>query len=283
IVLDTLAQNRQLIIFVSSKRAAESQAEKIAAKLELGENADILEKGVLKALSSPTKQCKRLARCVMKGSAFHHAGLPRAQRELIEDGFRSGDIKVICATPTLAAGVDLPAFRVVIRDVKRYGGRWGMTPIAVLEYEQMSGRAGRPGKDPWGEAVLIAKNNDASWLEDTFVRGEPEELLSKLAVEPVLRTYVLSLVAGGFIRDRVSLIDFFSQTFYAHQYGDLAKLEVILDKMIILLRQWNFLEDDGKVQDDFVSANDLSKNSNVLKATELGGRVAELYLDPYTA
>ncbi|MBN1275746.1 hypothetical protein JXA12_05665 [Candidatus Woesearchaeota archaeon] len=282
IAKDTVLQERQLIVFVNTKRGAESQAEKMAGKLEASPELELLSNKALKVLSSPTKQCKRLATCLKRGVAFHHAGLHAKQRELIEEGFRDKVIKAICATPTLAAGVDLPAFRVIIRDLKRYGGPWGMTSIPVLEYEQMAGRAGRPGKDPWGEAICIAKNErESQHIVETYLRGEPEEVYSKLAVEPVLRTYILSLLAGEFINDERTLRGFFSRTFYAHQYGDTDKLRRILDRMVCKLREWEFLKGAGAA-DGFTSAADL-RGDDELRATPLGRRVSELYLDPYTA
>jgi helicase len=240
---DTFAKDRQLIVFVNTKRGAESQAEKIAGKQSSTEKLKALSEEALHALPSPTKQCKRLAYCLERGIAFHHAGLSSKQRDIIEEGFKQRVIKCICATPTLAAGVDLPAFRVVIRDLKRYGGNWGMTPLSVLEYEQMCGRAGRPGKDPWGEAICIAKDtHEQEEIRERYVKGEPEEIYSKLAVEPVLRTYVLSLVASEFIKDVPALFSFFDKTFYAHQYGHTEKLRSILHSMIEQLRTWEFLE-----------------------------------------
>ncbi|MBD3209653.1 hypothetical protein GF367_04540 [Candidatus Woesearchaeota archaeon] len=282
IALDTFKKERQLITFVNTKRGAESQAEKIAAKLETTEEYSLLADKALKALSSPTKQCKRLALCLKKGVAFHHAGLHSKQRELIEEGFREKKIKSICATPTLAFGLDLPAFRVIVRDLKRYGGPWGMTSIPVLEYEQMCGRCGRPGKDPWGEAICIAKNDrEAKQITEFYLKGEPEEIYSKLAVEPVLRTYILSLVASEFVIDKQSLFDFFGKTFYAAQYGDTDKLRRILESMIIKLQEWEFLKPTHN-KDDFTSAADMD-HDEALEATPIGKRVSELYLDPYTA
>jgi replicative superfamily II helicase/intein/homing endonuclease len=140
ICLDTLKKEKQGLVFCNTKRGAESQAEKIAAKVKQ-ESAALLNlaEKALKTLPSPTKQCKRLALCLKKGIAFHHAGLHSKQRDLVETQFREGTIKIICSTPTLAMGLDMPAFRVVIRDLKRFSGSggWGMTDIPVLEYHQM--------------------------------------------------------------------------------------------------------------------------------------------------
>ena len=101
---------------------------------------------------------EKLSYCVKYGVAFHHAGLSSNHRKTLEASFRAGVIKVIVCTPTLAAGLNLPARRVVVRDYKRYDTNYGMLNIPVLEYKQMAGRAGRPGLDPYGEAVLIAKS-----------------------------------------------------------------------------------------------------------------------------
>ncbi|RME32063.1 hypothetical protein D6789_00700 [Candidatus Woesearchaeota archaeon] len=280
IALDTLEKGKQALIFCSTKRGAEAQAERIAVKVKTTIRAwSANAEAALKAVSSPTKQCKRLAKCLARGVAFHHAGLHSKQRALIEQGFREGTVSIICSTPTLAMGLDLPAFRVIIRDLKRFGGH-GLQDIPVLEYEQMAGRAGRPGKEAFGEAIILAQTPDqAATLTEHYIRGEPEEIFSKLAVEPVLRTYVLSLIAAGFLTTRESLYDFFAHTFYAKQYGDTRKLHRILDAMTQKLLAWGFL---AAAQDaDFVPADKM--RDGVLSATPVGKRVAELYLDPFTA
>ncbi|MFH1400446.1 MAG: helicase-related protein [Nanoarchaeota archaeon] len=278
IILDTIEKKKQALVFVNSKRGAESQAEQIAHKLPPRRDLDGMAERVLAALSSPTKQCHRLALCVRHGMAFHHAGLHHAQREIVEEGFRAGHIWAICATPTLAQGLDMPAFRTIIRDLKRYGQR-GMTDIAVLEYEQMAGRAGRPGKESFGEAICIAKSQDQKELIiDKFLRGSPEEIYSKLAVEPVLRTYVLSLIASGFVATRKSLFEFFDATFYAAQFQDVRVLHQTIDRMLNLLFEWGFIE---YLKDDFQSADKYLDDA--LSATPVGKRVSELYVDPFSA
>ncbi|MCF7799317.1 hypothetical protein K9M74_05425 [Candidatus Woesearchaeota archaeon] len=298
--LKTIQQHKQALVFCASKRAAESQAEKIAKDIRGEEQAinfaatNLLAEKILKVLSTPTKQCKRLSLCIRQGIAFHHAGLASKQRELVEDAFREGIIKIICSTPTLAAGLDMPAFRTIIRDTKRFGNR-GMVPIPVLEYEQMAGRAGRPGKEDYGEAILIAKNeNDLEELRETYIRGQVEDIFSKLAVEPVLRTYILSLVATKFVTNAQELYSFFEKTFYAQQFSDSKRLQRTLQKMIVLLEEWRFLEQttiikqQNKTDTLFIPATRLleeekTNENHPLTATLLGQRVSELYLDPLTA
>jgi len=261
LALDTLAKKKQALVFVNTKRSAEKEAESIAAKVSKTQQA--LAEQIRSVLPHPTKQCERLAKCVAHGIAFHHAGLHAKQRHFVEDGFRDGRVSIICCTPTLAAGLDLPAFRVIIRDVKRYGN-YGMDYIPVLEYHQMAGRAGRPSYDTYGEAIAIAKTEpEADHILDEYVNGMPENILSKLAVEPVLRTYVLSLVATHMAHTEQELLDFFSKTFWAHQFGDLEKLQRIISDTVLLLQEIGMLQG--------------------AQATRLGQRVAQLYIDPLSA
>ncbi|MBW2986666.1 ATP-dependent DNA helicase, partial [Candidatus Woesearchaeota archaeon] len=266
LAIDTINQQKQALVFVNTKRSAEKCAEDISKKIKNVDLSELSEKS-LKALSKPTKQCERLSKCIKAGIAFHHAGLHTKQRELIENSFREGKIRIICCTPTLAAGIDLPAFRAIIRDVKRFTNR-GMQDIPVLEYLQMAGRAGRPSFDSYGEAIILtASDAEKNAVHEKFVLGDPEDIFSKLAVEPVLRTYLLSLIATKVIRSKEEIYDFFSKTFWAFQFKDMDKLKKNIDKMLKLLEKWTFIQ----LLDD------------KYRATLLGKRIAELYIDPLTA
>ena len=279
LALDTIKLGKQALVFVNTKRSAEKTAEDISNKIKTNdEKLRELSENSLKALSKPTKQCERLAKCIKKGIAFHHAGLVSKQRALVEDSFRNGTIKIICATPTLAFGLDLPAFRAILKDLKRYGSN-GLNYIPVLEYLQMSGRAGRPKFDKFGEAICIAtSDNDKKKVYERYILGEPEEIYSKLAVEPVLRTYLLSLIAANFANTKKEIVNFFGKTFWAYQFVDMTRLEQIIDKMLGLLEEWEFIQRHGR---DFAGADKI--NDGKINATNMGKRVAELYLDPLTA
>ena len=154
LALETIKLNKQAIVFVPSRASAEKTAEELA-KLSTSLHPNF-EKEVLKVASTPTKQCRRLSHCIRKGVAFHHAGLIQKQKDLIESEFKNGKIKIICATPTLAAGLSLPVFRVIIKSLKRFSGKWGMDWITVIEYLQMAGRAGRPEYEKFGETGFLS-------------------------------------------------------------------------------------------------------------------------------
>ncbi|MFB6196950.1 MAG: helicase-related protein, partial [Halobacteriaceae archaeon] len=130
VVLDAVEQDKQCLVFVNTRRSAEAQAEHVSDKLT--KRLPTLADDIANVLSQPTQQCERLGKCVRNGAAFHHSGLHHEQRDLVEDAFKERKISCICATPTLAMGIDMPAFRVVIRDLKRFGDT-GMDWIPVLE------------------------------------------------------------------------------------------------------------------------------------------------------
>ncbi|MEM4260294.1 MAG: helicase-related protein [Candidatus Woesearchaeota archaeon] len=283
IVLDTINIKKQALVFCNTKKGAEAQAEKISLKIiSLDPNYKKIADESLKALINPTRQCKRLAQCLEKGIAFHHAGLHSKQRELIENEFRKGTIKVICCTPTLAYGLNLPSFRTIVRDLKRYGHR-GLTYIPTLEYHQIIGRSGRPDfNDEYGEAITIAfSEGEKDKIKEIYINGEIEKIYSKLAVEPILRTYVLSLIASEIVSDYNSLFDFFSKTFYAHQFKDIDKLKNLIGSIVAQLKEWKFIKKDKNDEKHFRNADELQKDK--LEATFLGSRVSQLYIDPYTA
>ena len=107
ILESTIKLRKQSLYFVSTRRNSESLAEKLGKfnRTFLGKNEkeelSKLSDQILNILESPTRQCKKLSDCVKNGIAFHHAGVLGKQKDLIEDNFRNGLLKSICATPTL--------------------------------------------------------------------------------------------------------------------------------------------------------------------------------------
>jgi helicase len=211
---------------------------------------------------------KLLAVCVMKGAAFHHAGLSRPERSVVEEGFRKGLIKCISSTPTLAAGLNLPARRVIIRDYHRFAAGEGMQPIPVSEYHQMAGRAGRPRLDPYGEAVLIAKNeSEVEELFECYIEAPPEDVHSKIAEPTALYTHILSLIASGFVRNHQELLIFMNRTFYVHEHRQVRLIQRAVDAALAFLIASDMVVEVGEH----------------LGSTEFGSIVSRLYIDPRSA
>ncbi|MDD2836617.1 MAG: DEAD/DEAH box helicase, partial [Methanothrix sp.] len=266
LVKDTLSQSAQILIFENSRKNAEAAALRLCGLIPEDAATKNLSAGILATGESET--AVRLASCVSRGVAFHHAGLLSEQRQLVEQGFRDNKIKIIASTPTLAAGLNLPARRVLIKNYKRYEYGRGMAPISVIEYRQMAGRAGRPGLDPYGESFLLAKSvSEMHNLMERYINGEPEEIWSKLASESALRTHLLSTFAAGFARNDQELKAFIATTFYAQQQ-DPWHLDVTLEKVL------EFLLDNGMIQES---------GDGDLHPTRLGSLVSKLYIDPLSA
>ena len=273
IVRDTLADDGSTLVFVNSRRNAEAAARRLASTTEShlsGDDRDRLAEISAEIRDvSDTETSEDLAEAVEGGAAFHHAGLSRDHRSLVEKAFQDRLVKVIAATPTLAAGVNTPSRRVVVRDWRRYDGTaGGMAPLSVLEVHQMMGRAGRPGLDPYGEALLLASSHDElDELFERYVWADPEPVRSKLAAEPALRTHILSTVASGFANSREGLLDFLEATLYASQTTEGGRLETVVEEVIAYLETNDFL----------------TRAEGALRATSLGQTVSRLYLDPMSA
>ena len=146
----------------------------------------------------------QLASLLQRRVAYHNADLDWDQRELIERGFRQSEIMVVCATTTLAMGVNLPARNVLI-DPERWErdrtGSWLTVPISQAEYENISGRAGRLGLEKdFGRAIIVAESEfEEATFYDAFVKGELESLKPALANGSLSR-HVLNLIASKMCR-----------------------------------------------------------------------------------
>jgi len=268
LVTDAVKRGKGALVFVNTRRSAEKEA--LALSKLVSPHLTKPEKRALENLAgqledNPTNE--KLKRALRGGVAFHHAGLSRAERTLIEDAFRGGLIKVITATPTLAAGVNTPAFRVVIRDTKRYAG-FGWTDIPVLEIQQMMGRAGRPKYDEYGEAIIVARTDEPGRLMERYIRGKPEKLFSMLANEQAFRSQVLALITNFGIKNFRDLVGFLEKTFYAYQRRDLSSLERKAKDVVYFLIENEFIDLD--LDENFISL-------------PFGKRTSQLYIDPLTA
>ena len=273
--LDTVDNGDQCLIFAMTRKNAVAWAKEagrdVVKMLTENERKDlekISKKIIPKDSYDNTKLTTELAQTVRNGTAFHHAGLDQRCRTIIENEFKNHHIKLLTATPTLAAGVNLPARRVVIPSVMRYTNN-GLEKISILEYKQMCGRAGRPQYDDMGESIIISKGYPDEILE-YYVDGEPEPLESKtLDEDSSLRINLLGFIYTASKFNAVSyekIIKFFSQTFAAYQLSDDSVLEKKISKQLEKIKEYGMITDD-----------------NGFKPTKFGIRVFYLRIDPETA
>jgi len=280
---DTVGMGKQMLVFVSSRSSAQKEAREIAKHVRSrvssrseGFSEKMTESWVSIAESLTSRggnsaTVKTLANAVRGGVGFHHAGLTSSQRKTIEDGFRSGELLCIVATPTLAQGVNLPASRVVIRDTRRWSTVAARSmPLPVMEVRQMLGRAGRPGFDEFGESFLVSKSEQEEIsLVDLYLRGDPEDIVSKLANPSALQaeedgallTHMLSIVATAGIDDRDAISRFLAETFLASQM-DPETLETRTDDVICWLCSNGMIQRTGESDEVMKRIKESEPNSN---------------------
>lgn len=274
----SIKDSSQALSFVSTRRFTESLAtyvsKKINKKINLKQRetfkevADKILDVPKRKGSLPTTTCIKLAESIEHGVAFHHAGLFNEQKEIIEDEFRNGNILMITATPSLMYGVNLPSKTVVIRDTTRWTAN-GPQPIPVFDYEQMSGRAGRPQYDDVGYSYLIAKTMDeAINLEDYYIEGEIELTNSKLVDnKDAILKQIIAQIASSLSKNLDELTEFFSKTLYGYQMANNPSMSLFAEDSIRyeLENSLNFL-----LQNRIIRAT-----PEGLKTTDFGNLIAK--------
>ena len=269
--LDSLKNGGQAILFAETRARSVSLATKASEAVsktlshEEKESLGNISKKILDD-NENTELVKTLAALVKNGVAFHHAGLNPNCRDLIESEFRNKKIKILASTPTLAAGVNLPARRVVIGNITRFDAKYGANkPISILEYKQLCGRAGRPQYDEYGEAIIVCNSNSEE-IFDYYINGTPEPISSKLTGDKALRIHLLSFVSTNPGIKGEDITEFFSKTLSGSQERE----TTIKFHIQIALR---YLESEELVK----------QKGNRFIATDFGKKTSTLYIDPLTA
>ncbi len=235
IVRDTAAAGGATLVFCGSRKGVERCALALARTL---------------GLSPPPRQqavdSGPLRQALAGGVGFHHAGLAREDRAAVERLFRSGDIKALVATSTVAAGVNLPARAVVVRDLQL-----GTSDLSASGLLQMAGRAGRPGLETEGYCYVVAPEKDVARVKG-MLGGHP--VGSRLGDD--LATHINTEIALGLVRSRADVADWYARTL--HRY--VAPRPADLDKPLSYLLTEGFVtERDGALSPTSlgVAASDL--------------------------
>jgi helicase len=273
LAIDCINNGGQAIIFAETRKRAIALASK--ATEIVYKQLDKVTKAITAKASSrilndgeDTELTRTLSRVISGGVGFHHAGLGQVTREIVEELFRDGSIKLLTATPTLSAGVNLPARRVILSSILRYDSQYGgNVPISVLEYKQLSGRAGRPSYDTFGESIIVAESGISEQeIYDHYVMGEPEPLRSQMSNDRAIRIHLLSTIVTFPGMKKLEIYNLFRDTLFAQQYRK-ATVDFKIDSALNYLQNTTFLK---------------SKNDRYI-ATDFGRLASLLYIDPLTA
>jgi len=262
--MDSISRGGQVLVFRNSRRNAESTAKSLSLKFKESSELREIASEIEEVEDAGSMEKDNLSSLVKRGVAYHHAGLSRGLREIIERGFRERKIKVIVATPTLAAGVNLPARTVIIGDIFRYNKKVTgfREEIPVMEYKQMSGRAGRPGFDSEGEAIIVVRDKrNFERIFEKYMSSDVEPIESKLGAENAFYSFLLGTLSSEGEMTRNSLRTYVEETLLSD--------EIIESKF-----------DNGV---DWLKDHDFIIEEDVVKLTEFGKRVADIYVNPFTA
>ena len=252
----------QVLVFVNSRNRAEALAKQI---MPITGKYVFLEESLIDLGDDADRYQEMLKSLLRKGVSFHHAGLSMKEKDTIERLFRERYIKVLVATPTLAAGVNLPARTVVVRDMSRFMDGYSQY-VKKIEILQMLGRAGRPGYDTEGRALIYASTDSAVEKAQEYLSGESEPIISIFGGRRALQMNVLALVSTGIAKNLEEVKKFFGSTFFGQQ-------NVISDIYADLERTLGFL-----VSEDFVR-----ERMGNYEATTFGKTVSDLCIEPKTA
>jgi helicase len=211
------------LLFLKDKPSVEKVAEKISMQTSLPPAEEAIEE--LLTLEETTAR-DFLIRLLRRGIGIHHADLPLEQRQMIERHFRTGTIRILSSTSTLAMGINCPAKNVLIESrqwhyYRRYQGT-DTRPLPRSIHENMAGRGGRYGYiGDFGRAILVTDSpfKKKVWM-DQYINGTVEPLEPALRMEEA-EEIVLNLVASGETPTAKELADFLKSTYTAqHRWQD---------------------------------------------------------------
>ncbi|DBA82486.1 TPA: hypothetical protein ACH3X2_000714 [Trebouxia sp. C0005] len=170
LVAEVVMLSEPVLVFCASRKQTQSCAELLSELLPSHPGCEAVAEAAQEARKALVMDMQdamggfsnaALEKLMLAGVAYHHAGLTTEERQTIEAGFRSGALLVLTATSTLAAGVNLPARRVILRSLWQ-----GVGPVSRAQYLQMVGRAGRAGQAKLGEAFIMGKGDPEASFGD---------------------------------------------------------------------------------------------------------------------
>lgn len=210
-----LAQGEQVLVFRKWKWLTRETALHLSRDLNLPPALETLEV-VYQMEDSISKEM--LIKALRHGAAFHNADLGRDERRIIEHSFRAADskIRVICATSTLAMGINLPVKTVIINDLEKPDPNAAVfqeIPISSADYKNMSGRAGRLKRQDQGRSIIFADTPaQEQILWRNYIEGPFPQMQSLLPAQS-LHEETLFLVAAGLCTSLADLEDFMLQSY----------------------------------------------------------------------
>ncbi|KAM7268083.1 hypothetical protein ACFE04_010249 [Oxalis oulophora] len=165
-ILMQYSRGKSALVFCSTRKGAQEAAQQLSrTAMNFGHsNPFVKDVEQLERLREASLSCsdKQMQAFIPYGVGYHNGGLCLKDRSLVENLFLKGDIRVLCATNTLAHGINLPAHTVVINN-KEKGMYTEYDRSTVL---QMCGRAGRPPFDDTGMVIIMTRRETVHLYEN---------------------------------------------------------------------------------------------------------------------
>ena len=180
-VKEMLEKGHQVMVFVHSRKDTVGTAKSFIQMAQDAQCQDLLDCQEVPGYSSAIKDLqstkgRELRELVPKGFGTHNAGMPRTDRNKVEQLFAHGHIKVLCCTATLAWGVNLPAAAVVIKGTQLYSAQEGkFVDLGILDVLQIFGRAGRPQFQDSGIGFICTTQDKLQHYLSAVTQQQPIE------------------------------------------------------------------------------------------------------------
>lgn len=231
LAVETANAGYGVLIFCSGRQGCQSTASLVSEAMpslsDLDDQVLDRRKDVVSELrSSPVGLDDTLEKTVMKGVAFHHAGLTVEERDIVAEAYDKGVISVIVATCSLAAGINLPARRVILQ-----GARMGRDLIGPAMLRQMRGRAGRKGKDEIGESYLCCQKADLEEVAQLLEADLPMVESSLTPEKRGIKRALLEVISVRLATHMAAIQEYVQKTLLYHTM-DRASLDTMVSKTL---------------------------------------------------
>ena len=180
-VKEMLEQGHQIMVFVHSRKDTVGTARTFIQMAQDQQCQDLFDCSGVEGFNTAIKELKNtkgreLRELVPRGFGTHHAGMPRSDRNRIEQLFAQGQINVLCCTATLAWGVNLPAAAVIIKGTQLYSSQEGkFVDLGILDVLQIFGRAGRPQFQATGIGFICTTHDKLDHYLSAVTQQQPIE------------------------------------------------------------------------------------------------------------
>ncbi|KAI5852311.1 P-loop containing nucleoside triphosphate hydrolase protein [Tricharina praecox] len=238
-----ISEGHGVLVFCESRRRCEDLALLVLGFIPRIRDEELIEKRINVVgdlATTPTGMDPVLAKSVPAGVAFHHAGLTTEERDIVTAAYNDGAVKAIFCTATMAAGVNLPARRVIISP------RMGRDFVSAAMLRQMRGRAGRKGRDTRGESYVCCRREDLPTIEKLLNESLPSVsscLISSENTSSGLSRALLEIISTRLATSLDSIEEYFNSTLLQHTHHTLSDLPTLLKDCLETLHASTLLQD----------------------------------------